>query len=165
MSGFEPLELKWGGVTYTIAPHKMMGALQRFERAITPQDFMLLTEGGMGAAPSVCASAYGALLRYAGARVSDQDVYLACRDEEAELPWAGETAAAVMDTIVHLQMLRLPPKERERIEAAIDEAAGDADKEADTAERMAAEPEPANPTNAAPASSKQPTKRQSAADG
>lgn len=162
MSGFEPLELKWGGRTYAIQPHRMMGALQKFERAMTPQDFTLLAQGAMGAAPAVCSGAYGSLLRYAGARdVSDTDIFEACREEH----FTGEKSMAVIDTLLELQVLHLPSRDRERIKAQIEDAASDPEREAEAAERAAKEPDSENPTQTPPASSKQPSRQRSAADG
>ncbi len=116
MSGFDPIVLEWGGRSWTIEPHKMMGALQIYERAVTPQDFQLLAAGGMAAAPAVVSAAYGALLRYAGARVGDDEVFLKCRQET----FTGEKSMAIMDRLVDLQWLRIDPAERERIRAELE---------------------------------------------
>jgi hypothetical protein len=155
MSGFEPLNLEWSGRTVTIRPNRMMGAMQVYERHISPQDFLLIARGGIGAAPAVCCAAYGALLRYAGERVIDDDIYVACRDEG----WAGDQSLAITDKLLELQLLRLPPAQREEIMAAGERQAEEGGPEPEK------EPEPENPTPAAPASSSKPTRRRSATNG
>ncbi len=142
MSGFEALELPWQGRTPTIAANRMMGALQLYERAVGTQDFLALCREGMGAAPAVFSAAYAGLLRYAGERVSDEEVYRACLAES----WVGVQSVAIADKLLHLQMLRLPPERRAQIEAASAEAEEKLEGEAGE------EAEPENPTPAAQAS-------------
>jgi hypothetical protein len=142
MSGFEPLELPWKDALYTVKGNRMMGALQVYERHVSPEDFLRIARGGMGAAPAVCSAAYGALLRYASARIADDDIYLACRDAG----WADEQSLTIVDKLLELQLLRLPPAQRAEVMAVGEKADGEPHRE----------PEPANPTPAAPASSSKP---------
>lgn len=171
MAGFEPIELTWGGKTYTIRSNQIMGAVQTYERAMAgkltedlsvtvDQVFMKIVVFGMSEIPAVCAHVYGRLLRYAGAPVSDDDVYLTCRDEK----WTGPASMEVIDRIRDVHLLRLPPDDRARMDELLQKPLSELSDE-ETGAQPDAEAKPENPTNAAPASSKPHTRQRSAADG
>lgn len=74
MGIFEPVVLTWNGQEYEIAPDRLMGAIATIEETIT------LKEVGQyamkGDAPIAKLSiAYASVLRYAGCKVKDEEVY------------------------------------------------------------------------------------------
>lgn len=75
MSVFEPITLTYGGKDYTIPAVRVMGAIARIEEHVTLTE--LATWGSDRAKIRVTklASAYGSLLRYAGADITDDDAY------------------------------------------------------------------------------------------
>ncbi|MBD3803559.1 MAG: hypothetical protein IE919_10015 [Thioclava sp.] len=79
MKGFEPVTLSWGGKSYTVPADRQLMLIAEIEDALsdgtgTPAVLVLMRKGG----PSYArlAGALGAALRYAGAEVSDQEIYL-----------------------------------------------------------------------------------------
>jgi len=74
MSVFDDVTLEWGGKQYTIASDHMLGAIARIEEVVTLAE--LSDKAMRGTVPMAKLSqAYGAVLRYAGANVSDDEVY------------------------------------------------------------------------------------------
>lgn len=73
---FEQVELEWNGVKYVISPDGVMKAIAKVEDVITLGELSReLTEGEYKLAR--IAQAYATLLRHAGARVEDEEVYAA----------------------------------------------------------------------------------------
>lgn len=99
---FEPFELEWAGKKYVIPAHRVMGAIARVEDVVTlPQ---LQEHGTRGSMPMAKISmAYGALLRYAGAPVTDVEVY------EGMFGSIKENPQSLVDSVVVLISLMVPP--------------------------------------------------------
>jgi hypothetical protein len=100
MSIFEEVSLKWGEEEYKIEPTRVMGAIAKVEEVITLKE--LLEYFHKGDAPMVKLSmAFGSVLRYAGARVTDEEVY------------AGMFQDGLQDSIVasiyNLLFMMVPP--------------------------------------------------------
>lgn len=101
MSGiFEPVVLTWQGSEYEIAPDRIMGAIAKIEDVITLKE---LGEYAMkGDAPLAKLSmAYSAVLRYAGCKVSDAEVYQAMFD--------SGNSVSILGCINALLAMMIPP--------------------------------------------------------
>jgi hypothetical protein len=123
-----------------------MGAIARIEDVITLAE--LQNYSIRGAAPiGKLSMAYAAVLRYAGARVTDEEVY------EKSFVGDREQEAMIM-AIMNLMKMMLPASARAKMEAALHEIEGEGDAD------------PGNSPAAATASLKRPSQRRSQkADG
>jgi hypothetical protein len=74
MGIFTPIELVWGGRSYTIPADKVMGAVCCVEDVVTMSELAAHAHRG-GVQMAKLARAYAAVLRYAGAQVLDEEVY------------------------------------------------------------------------------------------
>lgn len=106
---FEDIHLGWGGVQYTIPSNRVMGAIARVEDVMTLSE--LYQHGQRETVPlGKIAMAYGALLRYAGAPVSDEDVYAGMFSQGAD-----HLQEQVRSAIEHLCQIMLPPSARAEV--------------------------------------------------
>lgn len=101
MGIFSDVRLEWGEAAFTITADRVLGAIAVVEDHITL--------GDLGARKSLplakISMAYGAVLRYAGAKVSDDEVYNAMfRDKGRRLQRAASEA------VFALQVLMIPPE-------------------------------------------------------
>ena len=87
MIGFQDVTISWAGTDYTVPAKEQLGLVALVEDAIcapgeASATLALLRAGG----PSHVrlARAYGAALRYAGAKVTDDEVYLSIQGDFAE---------------------------------------------------------------------------------
>jgi len=104
MGAFDDIPLEWDGVTYTIPANRVLGAVARIEDIITLHE--LGEYSARGTAPmGKLAKAYGAVLRYAGADLSDEDVYLGMFS-------GGVSPEAMMVAINGLVGIMVPPAEQ-----------------------------------------------------
>jgi hypothetical protein len=71
---FNPVVLKWGTETYTVPPNKTLMAIATVENVLTLGELHTFSERRAVPVAHI-AQAYGALLRFAGARVTDEEVY------------------------------------------------------------------------------------------
>lgn len=111
---FQPVELVFKDQTYTIPANKVLGAIASVESIITLGELQVFA--ARRAAPvAKMAMAFGALLRYAGAAVTDQDV--------AEHVFSGGDQGKVIDAIANLLLLMIPPRLREDVAATAAAAA------------------------------------------
>lgn len=104
MSIFEPVKLRWQGAEYDIPANKVLRALAVVESVITLQE---LPQDNTRVPLAKISMAYGALLRFAGARVTDDEVYLSM--------W-GENGADPITAVNGIIALMLPKKVREKIQ-------------------------------------------------
>ena len=95
MSLFEPVTLTWKGEDFNVEPEKVMKLIAVIEEHIS---FYKLTNGEPPA--TSIAFAYGAALRYAGAKVTDEEVYVSL--------FGGE-GAGVSYAVSSLMMMMVPP--------------------------------------------------------
>lgn len=70
---FEPVELTWKGDVYAIPPSRVLRAIAVVEDVITLQQLSM----GPRVPLAKLAMAYAALLRFAGGKVTDDEMYLA----------------------------------------------------------------------------------------
>lgn len=116
---FEPVVLTWQGSDYEIAPDKIMGAIAKIEDTITLKE---LGEYAMkGDAPLAKLSmAYASVLRYAGCRVTDAEVYQAMFD--------SGNSVSILGCINALLAMMIPPKKEEELskkEQALEQSRGE----------------------------------------
>ena len=80
MEGFEPVTLRWGGKDFVVPANKTLMLIARIEDALGgangDQAIDVLLNRAGGPPHSRMAAAFGAALRYAGAMVTDEEIYL-----------------------------------------------------------------------------------------
>lgn len=110
MKGFEPVTLSWKGQEFVVPAESQLGLIARLEDALegasgVPAIVVLTREGG----PSYTrlASAYGAALRYAGANVGDDEIYLSIVEGIANAD--ANVATVVQQAIIALLAIIAPP--------------------------------------------------------
>jgi hypothetical protein len=83
MAVFESQTLMWKGETYVIPSHRMLGAIATIEEHLT---FTEMVRAHLGRPPLVkIARAFGSLLRYAGCKVTDDEIYESIFDPKANI--------------------------------------------------------------------------------
>lgn len=109
MGIFEPVTLTWQGDEYTVPADRVLGLIASVEEHITLADL------GRASSPKLAqlSYAYAAALRYAGAKVTADEVYAAC---------FRDAASTIQALITALLMLMIPPAE---LQERMDKAAGD----------------------------------------
>lgn len=81
MTIFDDIRLEWKGRTYIVPSRRVMGAILCVEDVVTMNELHRYSQ--RGAIPlGKIAAAYAAVLRYAGANVSDEEVYLGLFEDE-----------------------------------------------------------------------------------
>jgi hypothetical protein len=71
---FAPVELSWADQTYVIPPDRVLGAVAVVEEHLTMAELAQEAQNGRLRLARL-SRAFGALLRYAGARITDDEVY------------------------------------------------------------------------------------------
>jgi hypothetical protein len=113
MKGFEPVALAWGGEQFTVAAERQLMLIARIEDALAGEtgDNALQVLSRKGGPPySRLAAAYGAALRYAGAGVSDEEIYLTISEQLSEN--RAEAIATIQAAIFGLFAILSPPVAR-----------------------------------------------------
>ena len=146
MGVFTDIELEWAGSTYTIKGQRVMRVISLVEDVITMPELQAYSSKGTYPLAKLC-TAFASVLRFAGARVTDEEVY--------ELAYSGEKEQeAVIMATMDLMKMMLPASARAKAEAAMADPDGP--------EALAMEGvDLGNSQATAPASSKKPTKRRS----
>jgi hypothetical protein len=103
MSSFVDVVLNWDGKQYTIKAYRVLGAVARIEDHVTMVELMQAAQAGSMPVAKV-AMALGAVLKYAGAPATPEDVY------EHILTSSG---AAVLECLNSILELVVPPSLRE----------------------------------------------------
>lgn len=99
---FQPVALTWGGREYVIPPDQVLKAIAIVESILTLGQ--LHNAMMAGAVPfAKLSQAFAAVLRYAGAQVSAEEVYAAM------FQGGDEMRTRAMHAIQALQMLMIPP--------------------------------------------------------
>lgn len=111
MQGFEDVTLSWKGMEFTVPANKQLMLIARIEDALAgekgEQAISVLFRRG-GPPFSRLAVAYGAALRFAGARVTDEEVYLTIQSDIAEKSKAA-VAATMQAMLAGLIAIISPP--------------------------------------------------------
>ena len=139
MSVFDDIRLHWQGRDYVIRSNRVMGAIARIEDHLTIAELQQYSERNTAPLAKI-AMAYGAVLRYAGARVDDDEVY-------EGLFAADDSSEVIMASLQTLLTMMVPPS------ALVSGPDG------------SGEPPMGNSKPAAARSSRRPTKQRSASGG
>lgn len=116
MGVFKEVTLEWDGETHVIPSNRVMGAIARVEEFVTLKELSEFSQAPQGAKYARLAQAYGSLLRYAGARVEDDEVYAGMFPKSER---DVDFRVKMYDAIGGLLTLMLPPSSMsERVEAA-----------------------------------------------
>ena len=111
MQGFEPVTLSWKGQDYTVPAKKQLELIARIEDALAgdtgEQAISVLFRPG-GPPHSRLARALGAALRYAGATVGDDEIYLTIHEDIANKSREQVAATMQMMTIAILAVISPP---------------------------------------------------------
>jgi hypothetical protein len=114
MQGFEDVTLTWQGQSYIVPANRQMMLIAVIEDALSGasgQQALTVLFRREGPPYSKLAAAFGAALRHAGARVSDEDVYLSMMEDMAHKSKADVTEM-IQATIVALLSIIAPPAAR-----------------------------------------------------
>lgn len=110
MQGFEDVTLGWKGETYTIPANRQMGLVARIEDALsgdTGRQAISILMQKEGPPYSRLAAAFGAALRYAGANVTDEEIYVSIMEDFSKSQ--ALVVAKLQAVIVALLMVIAPP--------------------------------------------------------
>jgi hypothetical protein len=152
MGAFTDIELVWGDLVYTIKSFRVMGAITQIEDVITFNEIAAFMRRGTAPMARLC-QGYAAALKYAGAKVTGEDVYSAVYAEP-------EMQLAVLKAVTSILALALPAAQRAELElkfAAVDAGAPD-DAGGEPAGHSGEDTDPGNSRPAAEASSKKRSK-------
>lgn len=100
---FKPVNITWAGKEYSIPPDRIMGAIASVEDIITLKElgeYMQKNDAPLGK----LAMAFGTVLRYAGARVRDEEIYSAMFEDGS---------VSIMNCLTILLTMMLPPQKDE----------------------------------------------------
>lgn len=106
MKPWEPAKLSWEGREYTIPGTKILGAIGAIEEVFTLVELSERLKTGSPPFAKI-ALAYGRVLRYAGAQITDEEVYEGLFAD-------GDNAVSARDAMLGLLLLMTPPKLRTR---------------------------------------------------
>ena len=122
MSIFEDIKLTWDGRDHVIPANRVMGAIARIEDVVTLGE--LQRYGEKQAAPlAKVAMAYGAVLRYAGASVTDDEVYAGIFSGEGP-----NNHESILTSIYTLLAMMVPPEAMQKSAEEKDTPQGNASK-------------------------------------
>jgi hypothetical protein len=97
---FEPITITWAGADYKIEPEKVMGAIATVEQVVTLSELAEMVQSGRIAFSKI-ATAFASVLRYAGAKVTNEDVYAGM---------FGEDKSSAMQNLSLLLAMMVPPQ-------------------------------------------------------
>lgn len=97
---FKPVELDWAGQTYLIPANCILGAIAIIEEYFTFQDLANVVET-KNLSLTKLARTYGDILRYAGATVTNDEVYAGM--------FAGDMSNKILTAVNTLLMMMIPP--------------------------------------------------------
>ncbi len=110
MKGFEPATLKWGGESFVVPADQQLMLIAQIEDALAgasgQQAINVLVRPG-GPSYSRLAQAFGAALRYAGADVTDDEIYLSIMTDFAD--GGADVAVKVQNAVIALLQIIAPP--------------------------------------------------------
>lgn len=110
MSGFQEVTLSWKGVEYTVPADRQMGLIQVIEDGLTGgtgRQAIGVLLAAEGPSYSRLATAFGKALRYAGAGVTDEEIYLSIIEDVADQK--ADAAVAVQTCVLSLISIIAPP--------------------------------------------------------
>ena len=110
MHGFDDVTLGWKGEEYTVPANQMLMLVCKIEDALagdTGEQALTVLMRRQGPPHARLAQAYGAALRFAGAKVSDDDVYLSMQSELSQ--GSAEGVASIQAAVINLIAIISPP--------------------------------------------------------
>jgi hypothetical protein len=111
MHGFEDVTIGWRGEQYVVPANRQMLLIAKIEDALsgdTGQQALTILFRKEGPPYTRLAAAYGAALRHAGAKVTDDEVYLSIMTDLAHGTKA-EAARVIQGAIIALLSIISPP--------------------------------------------------------
>lgn len=112
MSVFDDIKIGWAGKQYVIPARKVLGAIARIEEVLTLQELLRYAQEGNFPMAKI-ARGYSAVLRYAGADITEDDVYEGMFPNGTAGVNPQETAFAAMQGLMEMM---IPPSVRARSE-------------------------------------------------
>lgn len=110
MKGFSPVSLGWQGESFTVPADRQMQLILEIEDALSgasgQQAIAVLMQRG-GPSYARLSQAYGAALRYAGASVTDDEIYLSIMSDMAE--GKADAATKTQTAVLALLSIIAPP--------------------------------------------------------
>lgn len=103
MSIFDPIEMRWIGKEVTIPANRVLKAIAAVEE-ILPLDQVVKMANTGHVHIAKCSMAYGAVLRYAGVEVTDEEVYSRFVGVPADAPEMVRTLQALLMMMLPRQM-------------------------------------------------------------
>lgn len=103
MALFEEVKLEWGGKEFAIAPDRVMRAIALVEEIVTIPELAREMQSGEFRCARL-AEAYAALLRYAGARASQEEVYAVLFPS-----LGGDQTLRIASAVMTLLSMMVPP--------------------------------------------------------
>lgn len=110
MQGFEDVTIGWKGQDYTVPSNRVMMLVCKLESILAGDDgdqALTVLMRRQGPPHALLACAYGAALRYAGADVSDDEVYLSMQSDLSK--GGADGIAAMQSAIIALIAVISPP--------------------------------------------------------
>jgi len=110
MQGFDDVVLGWKGEEFTVPANRMLMLVCKVEDALSGDDgeqALTVLMRRQGPPHARLAQAYGAALRFAGADVTDDDVYLSLQSELSKGGAAG--VSAMQSAVLNLIAIVSPP--------------------------------------------------------
>lgn len=102
MRGFDDVIFTWNGESYSIPANKVLGAIARVEDIITLHELQRYSKKESTPLAKL-SMAYGVLLRYAGCRVSDVEIY------EAMFGSGNVKPDEIVNAVIILIAMMVPP--------------------------------------------------------
>jgi hypothetical protein len=102
---FDPYEITWRGATYTIPANRLLGAIAAAEEVITLAELAAAMQKNAPPLTRI-ARAYAAVLRYAGAKATDDEVYVGM---------FNDAGADVVAAVAGLLQLMMPPQANAKV--------------------------------------------------
>lgn len=113
MSNFDDVEIEWKGTKYTIKKNRVLGAIARIEDVVTMSELQRFWDRGTAPMAKI-AMAYGAVLRYVGVNVTDDEVYEGMFSKEK-----GSSENVVASVAALVEMM-IPPVARKVLKEQIE---------------------------------------------
>ena len=110
MQGFDDVVLGWKGEEYTVPANKMLMLVCKLEDALsgdTGEQALTVLMRRQGPPHARLAMAYGAALRFAGADVSDEDIYLSLQSDLSK--GDAEAVSSMQAAVINLIAIVSPP--------------------------------------------------------
>jgi len=111
MGRFQPLHFEHGGVEYTVEPNRVMGLIDTVEEHITLGEIVQDQSKRQTLRFGKLSQAYAAALRYAGAKVTDEEIYVSLLPQGNTAADAAAMQKRSVEIVSALLQLMIPPAE------------------------------------------------------